>query len=120
MEETAARPTPSPMLAATPIDGATIDRRRKELRDTIRAHHRWYERAKSLNRNLFYGFQVLSLISGFGAAALAAIELKPSPDWLRPALILLPLLASTFASLIHQFSWRELYELRERWPGESG
>lgn len=96
-------------------DAETIDRRRKELRARIREHYHWYERAKSLSRNLFYIFQVLSLVCGFAAAALASIDFdEPRPPWAKPALILLPLLASTLASIIHQFSWRELYELREQ------
>jgi hypothetical protein len=91
-------------------DAQLISERRDDLRRKIRQHHQWYQKAKNTNRNLYYAFQILSLLCGFAASTLAAVD----PSWGRTGLILLPILASILASLIHQFSWRELYELREQ------
>lgn len=103
-------PPPQAVNIDTGSEAQIIAGRRTDLRRKVRQHYAWYVTAKNTNRNLYYTFQILSLLCGFAASTIAAV----SPSWGRTSLILLPILASVLASLIHQFSWRELYELREQ------
>ena len=73
----------------------------------------WFRQHKNRFRVLYFGLLGLASACSLAASLIAALNLMSEP-WGRPALIVLPLIATLSASLIQQFNLRELYQLREQ------
>jgi len=73
----------------------------------------WYRRDRNINRTFYYGFLILSIVCAFSASTIAALG-DSNDKWVKSALVILPLVATFCASLIQQFNWHAVYELREQ------
>jgi hypothetical protein len=82
------------------------------LRSEVEQRIGFYRSSRNANRTAYYGFLILSLICSFSASTIAA--LSGLTEATRPALVTLPLVATFCTYLIRQFSWREVYQLREQ------
>lgn len=84
---------------------------RSALEAELEARRKWLVRDKRFQRLCYYLFLIVSLLAAFSASVIAGLD---KGDSSRVALIVLPLVGAFCASLIQQFGWREVYQLREK------
>lgn len=92
-------------------DEAVIAKITAKTREKVETHYKGYLRDKRLYRLTYFVIYIGGLLLTLCTSALQAIN--PPYEWIRPAIIVMPLVAVLFVTLMQQLSLREMYELRE-------